>query len=218
MRRASVPFFGWALPVVGMALAGSMWVADRPRPSERDPAPIDVASDPFQRELETGAPQLLKRGSANWRMTPLAEYVGRGVVLSRRGYGLDREGDLAPVDVAIAWGALANGRLYERISWSQSHRWYWWTYGEDFTQGDEFVARHSANIHVIPATDNLKRAALSLHSGDPVELEGRLVRIENAPGQKPYSWVSSLSREDEGNGSCEVLYLTRLKTGANAYR
>lgn len=201
-----------------MVLAGAMWVADRPKPTERDGTPIEIDADPLQQDLPPLSPEILERGGQRWLMTSLARFVGRGVVLSRRSYRFEREGELAPVDVAIAWGPLVRDRLHEKLSWSQSNRWYWWKYGADFAYPDAFVARHSANIHVIPATENLRRAALALRPGNRVELSGNLVRVENVPGRPPYSWVSSLSREDEGNGSCEVLYLIHLKTGIHVYR
>jgi hypothetical protein len=41
-------------------------------------------------------------------------------------------------------------------------------------------------------------------------LEGYLVNITGANG---WHWNSSMSRDDTGGGSCEVLYLTRVKKG-----
>jgi hypothetical protein len=79
------------------------------------------------------------------------------------------------------------------------------------------VARYSSNTHVIPATPNLARAAKSLHAGDVAELTGKLVFIKGKKGDYNCWWNSSLSRSDTGDGSCEVLYLERLKTGDHYY-
>ncbi len=208
---------GWAIPAVLATAWAVMWLGDRPRVNGRDHAPIDLAADPVQENLAGEAPRPFAGGGKKWLMRALADYTGMGIVVSRRSYRYERNGGLAPVDVAIAWGDLVNDGLYKQLSWSQSNRWYWWRYGADFTPGDTFVARHSANIHIIPASKNLGRAALALRSGDKVELDGQLVQIEN-PEEPSSSWVSSLSREDQGDGSCEVLFLERLKNGSKVYR
>ena len=42
-------------------------------------------------------------------------------------------------------------------------------------------------------------------------MEGYLVYIEAAtPKGKTFTWNSSLSREDSGDGACEIFYVTKL--------
>ena len=49
------------------------------------------------------------------------------------------------------------------------------------------------------------------------ELTGFLVAVHGAKGGQSWDWNSSLSREDRGDGSCEIMYLTRLKTEGRVY-
>ncbi len=186
-------------------------------PSGYDPDPIDTSGDPTQETLESAEPIQISRGGYDFVLVPKASYVLRGLVLSRENYYGGWQSLLSPCDVAMAWGELLKDGLYKQLDWSQSGRWYWWQYGPGFSRTNAFVARYSSNTHVIPATPNLAKAAKSLHSGDVAELTGKLVFITGKKGGFNCWWNSSLSRSDTGDGSCEVLYLERLKTGDHYY-
>ena len=184
----------------------------RATPSGYDPDPIDTSQDPVQEALEDAPPMEVSRGGYDFVLTPKASYIIRGKVLGRENYHGGWNALLSPCDVAMAWGELLKGDLYKKLDWSQSGRWCFWQYGPGFTQSDSFVSRYSSNNHIIPATKNVERAAKSLHAGYDAELTGKLVFIKGKKGDFNCWWNSSLSRSDTGNGSCEVLYLERLKT------
>ncbi len=188
-----------------------------PTPTARDASPIVVSEDPAQEAVEQPEAVVLKRGKLEYRLTPKARYILRGIVLSRSGYGYDAMAKLAPCDVAMCWGKLVKGRQYAQLKWSQSMRWYWWQYGESFGHDETWVARWSSNTHIIPADGNLERAAKSLKKGQPAELEGDLVFVNWTAGGEARWWRSSLTRDDQGNGSCEILYLKRVKQGGKVY-
>lgn len=118
----------------------------------------------------------------------------------------------------MAWGKLLEEDLWKRVSWSQNSRWYLWTYKEGFPQGNDFIARWSSNTHLIPSTPVLRRAIPFLKKHAMAELKGSLVSVHGTKGDKWWDWNSSLSRTDGGDGSCEVLYLTRLKIGDRVYQ
>ncbi len=65
-----------------------------------------------------------------------------------------------------------------------------------------------SNTHVIPADGNLERAA---------KLEGSLLFMDWRKGGQARWWRSSLSREDTGNGPCEIPSLTRVRQGEKVY-
>ena len=64
----------------------------------------------------------------------------------------------------------------------------------------------------------LARAAGRVRRGDWIEIEGELVEINGTLKGREFSWHSSLSRDDEGGGACEVLYLTRLQFRGREWR
>ena len=53
--------------------------------------------------------------------------------------------------------------------------------------------------------------------GDVAKLSGELVDVNVHRGGYSGWWRTSLSRNDTGNGSCEVLYLRRLKEDGRVY-
>lgn len=193
------------------------WLGARPpAPVRRDPAPLDLGRDPAQGPPEL-APLAFTRGGMAITLTPLATYRLAGRVLHKADYAWDWNARLAPVDVAMAWGPMLEHGLYRKISWSQRDRWYFWRYGADLGRDDTFIARYSANTHLVPATARLAAAARALKPGDQAELSGHLVRVDATEGDRTYAWLSSTSREDTGDGSCELLYLTRLRRGDRVY-
>ena len=201
------------------ALGGALLLAMAcgPKATGDDPTPIDLSLLPEQTAIEKPVAFHLEKGGYDWTVTPRAAYIVSGVVLSRENYSYGWNASLSPCDVALAWGALCKNGLYKKVHWSQSGRWYWWEYGADFARDNAFIVRHSSNNHIIPSSSNLARAARSLHRGDLAELSGMLVDLDGRKGGLDAHWHTSLSRTDEGDGSCEVLYLTRLKTRGKVY-
>jgi hypothetical protein len=198
-----------------VALAGLL--ACGPRPAAEDSTPIDVSLAPEQTALDGADPIHMSAGGYELAITPQAHYVLRGIVVSRESYHFGWNAELAPCDVAVVWGDLAAGDAWRRLSWSQGGRWYFWRWSGERPFPDEFVVRNSSNTHVIPASSALERAARSLSAGDVVELTGELVAVEGRKGGERVWWRSSLSRTDTGDGSCELLYLRKLRVGGKVY-
>ena len=148
---------------------------------------------------------------------PQAEYFLDGVVLGKERYVYDRGADLAPYDLAIAWNKLVITKLYKQLKWSQSGRWYHWRYDDDFPFDNAFVARYSANNHIIPANSNIRAALGLVREGESIGLSGYLVYVSQAEGEE-FTWNSSLSREDEGGGSCEVFYVSEIRYKGKSYK
>lgn len=189
-----------------------------PAPSGRSTEPLDCSKDPIQEAAAERVPFRIEKGGWTITLTPKAAYVVRGIVLSVERYRFDRNALLSPCDVALAWGPLVEGDLYRKIRWDQSGRWYWWAYPGSFPYDNAFVARYSANTHVIPATRNVGKAAAALKRRRPAELKGFLVDADAERGGQQWWWHSSLSRNDTGDGSCEVLYLEQVTSEGKVYR
>ena len=182
-----------------------------------DGSPIDVSASPEQTAIENPEPFHMKAGGFDLVVTPEAHYVLRGVVVSRENYHLGWNAEIAPCDVAVVWGERAEGDAWRRLSWSQSGRWYFWRWSGSRPFPDDVIVRSSSNTHLIPSSSDLTSAARSLSAGDVVELSGDLVAIEGRKGGERVWWRSSLSRTDTGDGSCELLYLRRVKVRGNVF-
>ncbi len=179
---------------------------------------INVKLEPEQTPAEGAKRVILKKGGYTWMLDPKASYLVDGIVLTKKNYSSDWNAMLSPCDIALAWGQMVSTGLHRQCRWSQSGRWYYWRYDKDFPFDNSFVAKWSANNHIIPASENLKRAVGKVSPGDTLRLEGWLVYVSGGNGKETYSWNSSLSRNDQGNGSCEVLYLTALTMKGMTYR
>jgi hypothetical protein len=142
-----------------------------------------------------------------YRIVPLEAFAIEARILSTRRYRFDRESDLAPVDLALGWGPMAEPAVFAQVSVSQSERWYYWRASELPIPKRE-IETHSANMHMIPATPAIEDALRSLRAGDRVRLGGFLVEARGPDG---WHWRSSLSREDTGAGACEVVWVERLE-------
>jgi hypothetical protein len=129
------------------------------------------------------------------------------LVVSSKRYGDGREGAVSPLDLALIWGPLTQEPYLSKIRYSQSGRWYHYRWGSDVDTDAGFIARHSANTHIVilPDQEDLKKQLFSLKKGDAVRLSGYLVKITASDG---WYWNSSRSRQDTGAGACELMVVT----------
>lgn len=145
---------------------------------------------------------------AGHEVTPLAGFAIEARVLAREDYRFDRNSALSPTDLALGWGRMAREEFYGPLDISQSGRWYFYRWGSEGPPLplDEIIAS-SANMHMIPADEAVAEALARVRPGQTVRLRGWLVEARAEDG---WTWRSSLSREDSGNGGCEVVYVCAL--------
>ena len=144
----------------------------------------------------------------DYTLTALAEFsVGARVILAEH-YSSDRGAELAPVDLALAWGPMNDARVLDALSFSQSGRYYRWSYQGKPPIPNREIELNSANMHLIPGSDELARRLKGVKPGDRVRIRGYLVQAVAADG---WRWISSMSREDTGGGSCELVFVQDLE-------
>lgn len=166
-------------------------------------AGVSAADAPRQTRL-AGAESFDLNG---YRITPLAGFSIRAKVLAREDYRFGREADLAPLDLALGWGRMSDEAVLAQITISQSGRWYRW-HTRSFPIPRREIETHSANMHLIPADERVADTLQDIRSGQVVKLEGLLVR---AVGDDGWRWQSSLTRNDTGSRSCELVYVERAR-------
>ena len=126
---------------------------------------------------------------------------------------------MAPVDAALAWGDWTLDNKFQKfVSFSQSGRWYYYKLKKNSPFDLNFISNHSSNNHLIPATANLKKALKSLKTGNQVNIKGFLVNIDGKYDGNDIWWNTSMSRDDSGNGSCEIIYVTEITFNNKTYR
>ena len=183
---------------LGILFTLALYSWDQRREIAQPDGPIAPAA-PRQTDMRVAPSHDLK----GYRMTPLARISLEARVLGNESYYFDRPSDLSPIDLALGWGPMSANQVLERLKIYQSGRYYFWQAPRLPIPGRE-ISRHSANMHMIPSSNQIARALKRVRRGQVVQLSGYLVKIESPDG---WQWRSSLSRKDTGNGSCEIIYV-----------
>jgi hypothetical protein len=191
----------WLLVLLIAFGAYQHWHA-RPVSTHTTPG-IEIAEDPVQADVDA-VPDLHK---GEYRIQPLARFDIKARVLGAEHYHMDREADLAPVDLAMGWGAMSDPEILSRISIRQSGRFYYW-HVDEFPIPREEIETHSANMHMIPADDHIADQLSSIRPGEIVKLHGYLVEAAADDG---WHWRSSLTRNDTGGGACELIWVESVE-------
>jgi hypothetical protein len=166
------------------------------------PPGVLIASEPQQTATSDGP--IMRSG---FNLKPLAQFDIDARVLHRKVYRYDRQAALVPVDLALGWGPMSDQRVLDRLSISQSMRFYWYEYKLPPPIPPAEIISHSTNLHVIPSTPEIASRCESLRAGTLVHLSGDLVE---ATAPEFGTWKSSLSRTDTGNGACELMWVKEL--------
>lgn len=190
----------WLLAALALWLAWWWWSA---RPVAH--APGEVAPDtPVQTDFATPQAPVAFRDAT---LHPLATFTLTARVLSRDDYRFDAESDLSPTDLALGWGRMSDSTVLKQIEISQSGRFYYWR-TRAFPIPRREIETHSANMHMIPANASAVYDLKRVRVGDVVTIDGLLVEADKPGG---WRWRSSLTRDDTGDGACELVYVQSLQ-------
>jgi hypothetical protein len=167
-------------------------------PIEHSPG-ILVNETPLQRNVQ--ASQFMVD---DYVLTRKASFEIRARVLSTEPYYMGRTADLSPVDFALGWGPMSDQAVLDVIKVSQSGRWYRTRWDRPPPIPDQAIISSSSNMHMIPADSSIERSLKRVRKGDIVRLQGFLVDVDHPSG---FYWRSSMSRNDTGDGACELVYV-----------
>ena len=144
----------------------------------------------------------------------IAKYSISGLAVDVQKYFDFEYGKLSPVDVGMSWGFLVDEN--DRIHWyskgtrflhfeTKDVKWY------RSISYDE-INKHFSNNHLIPCDEKVMKLCKNIKKGDFIKIEGYLVRSSwQDEKRREYRWNSSTSREDKGDGACEIIYVTSVK-------
>ena len=142
---------------------------------------------------------------------PQAEYQLWGLVVSHNdihgfidGYDPD---DVNLKDVCVIWGNNMLNDAYLGVTfWNRQ-----WTCNFEYPRElmGKFSDRDLSNNHLLSASPAVRDKIRDIKVGDQIYLRGKLVDYHTPTG---YGWrTSSLTREDTGNGACEVLLVDEIQ-------
>lgn len=138
---------------------------------------------------------------------PQAEFGVEAKVLAKKNYSFDSESIVSPVDLALGWGRMSDESILENINISQRKRFYYWQV-DQFPIPRKEIEHHSANMHLIPANDEIARQIDRVKAGEIVRFNGFLVNLKRNNG---WYWNSSMTRTDTGGGACELVWVEEFE-------
>jgi hypothetical protein len=180
-------------------LAAIAWYGTQTRfgvTTKHHPAGVLVASPPAQ--YPTANPAIDLKG---FRVTPRAQFQITARVLSKKRYRFDKTADLVPYDFALGWGVMSDTAVLDRLTISQSGRWYFWSTQGPLPADPGAIVTSSANMHLIPIDGAVRRVLDNAVKGDVITLTGDLVDLAGAG----ITQNTSLTRSDTGGGACEII-------------
>jgi len=160
---------------------------------------IKASGDPKQVSIRSGETFLVK----GYTITPLARFSIQAKVLSKKSYYFGREAQLSPIDLALGWGKMSDEEVLEPIKIWQSSRWYRWR-TETLPIPKREIEMHSANMHIVPASKEVKAQLRRIKRGDIVKFSGKLIKVKAEDG---WHWASSMGRNDTGAHACELVWV-----------
>jgi len=178
---------------------------------------IDTSQEPLQIAVPSQEPIILEGKETELKITPVAIYKIAALVVGTESYSYGWSAKISPVDLALAWGRLADAESRKYVSYSLSNRWLSFKMKERSPFDVAYVISHAGNNHIIPATRNVWYAVKTIQEKKKVVLEGFLVSVSGTYGGKTVWWNTSLSRIDSGDGSCELFYVTKARIGNRVY-
>jgi len=174
------------------------------KPARHHPAGQIAPLPPLQNNREHGTTFEFK----GYTFQPLAQFAIQARVLSTKTYWFDGGSKICPIDLALGWGPMSDSSVVAKLDISQNGRWYEYYWSNNPPIDPSIIATHSANMHMIPSTPEIRKKLLLIHRGDIIEIIGCLVQISGPDG---YKWRSSTSRTDTDGGACEVVYVESLE-------
>jgi hypothetical protein len=173
--------------------------------------PARAAEEPAQ-EVVSEPPIVLSLRDHLVSLTPRATYRITGYAVDTSRELLDDWDFVAPLDVALAWGPVADPAVLRKLSFHLSRRYVSYRWREHPGVGEGVLASHIANHHLIPADEVIAERLGDVRRGDLVTLAGRLVDVEirDPSGRVAAKMRTSLRRDDVGSGACENVYVEEV--------
>jgi hypothetical protein len=142
-----------------------------------------------------------------YELTPLADFDLEARVLSVEEYRMDGGARLSPIDFALGWGPMSDSAVLAHFRISQGARFFT-IYPDEQAIDLQTAMLNASNMHLIPADGIIEDRLKRVKPGNIVRLRGQLVSVL---GPNNFTWKSSLTRADRGNGACELFYVESME-------
>ncbi|GKT12256.1 MAG: hypothetical protein ISEC1_P1233 [Thiomicrorhabdus sp.] len=171
-----------------------------PTATNRDSG-VQVYGQPYQSNNSAASFKLDK-----YLITPKAEFMILGRILAASRHYFDKEARISPLDLTLGWGPMSDNKVLDQMEIWQEGRRYKWS-ADSLPIPKKEIESNSANMHLIPANDEIAKALKEIRIGTLVTIEGMLVDASENTGWK---WKTSTTRTDTGQGAAEIIYVTSI--------
>ena len=161
------------------------------------------ATTPEQVNLSNATP--IPHG--DYLLEPVAEYRIEARVLVRELYHWTSGADLSPMDLGLGWGPMSDSAVLDHLELANRGRFLSWR-AEQLPLPHAAINRNASNTHIIPAEDWIEDDLRRLRPGQVVRLEGYLVNARRSDG---WRWPTSTTRDDTGDGACELMLVQAVE-------
>lgn len=194
-------FTHWRVVLALAAVGAGVAALVEGRAIDRPPGVL-VSDEPWQEPVEQ--PPFVY---GDYQLTPLAAFEVEARVLSVEQYNVDGGAAVSPIDFALGWGPMSDSAVLSHFKISQGARFFT-IYPDEQAIDLRTAMRNASNMHLIPADGVLEDHLKEVRPGNIVLLRGQLVSVA---GPNNFTWTSSLTRDDTGNGACELFYVESVE-------
>ncbi len=197
---------------VALLIAGWWWGDTLPPVASLHP---DVLTEPQQTGTQR-RPFKVQAEKIDYTVTPVQDYAISGLVVSHHDTSTwwnwlhaAANDHLNVADLCMVWGANARSGAYTRMSFS-SGQFVCYVSTRDPEAARPDNLRALSNNHLLTDSPAVARHLRGLRVGDQVTIRGELAEYRHRAGFDFFRGTS-LTRDDQGNGACETIFVRDVK-------
>lgn len=149
----------------------------------------------------------------SYKIIPQADYELWGLIISHNNIG--KIGDIYHTeesvdlkDACVLWGENLETGAYLKGKYKSGSWTCYWDF-KTYEDYHSFNENEVANNHLITADPDIQNRIRNLKIGNQIHIKGNLVNYENE--KTGWKRSTSMTREDTGNGACEVIFVEELE-------
>lgn len=204
--------------IAGLATPG-IPVQDKDSTGSSLPATVCSETDLggfYQSAATSPQPIPINKDDFTFTLQPLYNYRIVGKIVGKDEYSGSPSDSLAPMDLTIANGDIIRPEVLSHFTIRKYPRHFSYHYyiPAGTTQvSQRYATEHISNNHLIFANETVYSTAKSARVGEMVDISGYLVTVSGkSTDGRTYSQGTSTTRSDQGEMSCEVVYVLSFRT------
>jgi hypothetical protein len=174
-----------------------------------EPKQTPFSKDKDKKQITTNV------GDYEYRLTPLYNYELQGLIVSEyesdNWLDIRHEDDPGNIkDICVVWGENIKNNSFLQLKYKSGEFTCFYRWNKQLEK--PFDGEALSNNHLIPINHEVRNEILDSRIGDQIELKGYLVNYEvYKDGKKLFVRDTSTTRNDSGNGACEIIFVTNYK-------